>query len=225
MNNKYIPPAHMNSPIYKNDTYKNDTYKNDTYKNKNKNKDKDFTMKEELFPTLVSSSILKKGLNNNNMKFSDVWLKTTTIAATAAATTISDDDVGINKELITPGWVFIKKNKQNGTIEYKYGAEVCDRDKEYYRYEQRIDACNLKSRIARLQWDQMRDIDHLGDLSYYYNKPSIKQQLDSARYEQTKYKPKKYNKSNKSSKQNLFTNDTDEIINTSDSDTPEVDHM
>ena len=60
-------------------------------------------------------------------------------------------------------------------------------------YEKHLDTCNLRTRIARLQWDRDREIDHLGDLSYYYNKPNIRHELESARYDKTCIKRKKRN--------------------------------
>jgi hypothetical protein len=52
-------------------------------------------------------------------------------------------------------------------------------DAEFYKYENHLDLCNLNSRINRLQWDCDRE-NHLGDLSPYHNKPTIKELLDNA---------------------------------------------
>ena len=83
------------------------------------------------------------------------------------------------ENLLKPGWVYIQRNQKN-QIEYKFGEEVLSGDAEFYKYENKLDLCNLKSRIERLQWDCDCECENLGDLSPYHNKPTIKELLDNA---------------------------------------------
>ncbi len=145
----------------------------------------EFKLDDNLFPEL-GSGIVKS--SNNVINFA------------AAA---KHEKIEIKEEIenqLKPGWVYIQRNKEN-QIEYKFGEEVLAGDAEFYRYENKLDLCNLKSRINRLQWDI--DSQILGDLSPYHNKPTINELLDNA-----------YNT------QNYNISDRTEIMSSNESDNP-----
>jgi hypothetical protein len=127
-----------------------------TFKHKN-----EFKLENSLFPEL-GSGIVKPVKNVINF-----------------AAAAKNEKVEIKEEIedpLKPGWVYIRCN---GRIEYKFGEEVLSGDAEFYKYENHLDLCNLNSRINRLQWDCDRE-NHLGDLSPYHNKATIKELLDNA---------------------------------------------
>jgi hypothetical protein len=71
---------------------------------------------------------------------------------------------------VLPGWVHIRKHQ--GQIEYKYGKSIC-RAAEEERAEQILSRIIVKNRIAREEYDRMRDIERLGDLSEFYGQPTL----------------------------------------------------
>jgi len=83
------------------------------------------------------------------------------------------------KDKVRPGWVHIRKH--NGEIQYKYGKERLNwyLEKAFIRETFKHERLILKYKIAREQWDRDRENDYLGDLSPYYNEPTIKEKLDS----------------------------------------------
>ena len=83
------------------------------------------------------------------------------------------------QDKVRPGWVLIRKH--DGKIQYKYGKERINwyLEKSFIRETFKHDRLILKYKIAREQWDRTRENDHLGDLSPYYNEPTIKEKLDS----------------------------------------------
>ena len=106
-----------------------------------------------LFPTL-SETILRTSCN---ISFS-----------TAAAKKIVAPEV--IKPDVAHGWVHIRKHK--GIIQYKSGPKVVLVD--YSIEEDKFLANTLyKYRIERQQYDQDRDVERLGDLSFYYSKPTL----------------------------------------------------
>jgi hypothetical protein len=122
----------------------------------------EFKLENSLFPEL-GSGIVKPVKNVINF-----------------AAAAKNEKVEIKEEIedpLKPGWVYIRRNKD--MIEYKFGEEVHAGDAEFYKYENHLDMCNLNSRINRLQWDCDRE-NHLGDLSPYHNKATIKELLDNA---------------------------------------------
>ena len=83
------------------------------------------------------------------------------------------------KDKVRPGWVLIRKH--DGKIQYKYGKERINwyLEKSFIRETFKHDRLILKYKIAREQWDRNSENDYLGDLSPYYNEPTIKEKLDS----------------------------------------------
>ena len=86
---------------------------------------------------------------------------------------------GKEQDKVRPGWVLIRKH--DGKIQYKYGKERINwyLEKSFIRETFKHDRLILKYKIAREQWDRNRENDYLGDLSPYYNEPTIKEKLDS----------------------------------------------
>jgi hypothetical protein len=78
---------------------------------------------------------------------------------------------------ILPGWVYIRKH--NGKIEYKYGKETLNDylEKDFIRRNLKHDKAILHYLIARQQWDQDRENDHLGDLSRFHNDLTVQDRL------------------------------------------------
>ena len=71
---------------------------------------------------------------------------------------------------VLPGWVHIRK--QNGVIQYKYGAPVPK--KNYDEQEEMILGNRLfKYRMAVQQYERDMDVLRLGDLSEYYGEPTL----------------------------------------------------
>jgi len=83
------------------------------------------------------------------------------------------------QDKVRPGWVLIRKH--DGKIQYKYGKERINwyLEKSFIRETFKHERLILKYKIAREQWDRDRENDYLGDLSPYYNEPTIKEKLDS----------------------------------------------
>jgi hypothetical protein len=197
---KYIPPfLKKNQDVQKEHTRKEHTRKEHTTKeHTTKEHIKiNFKLTEELFPVLKNNNDNDNGNKTISKKKNKIIINYATILnpdLNIPSPLTNDDthDDTNDADNNQPGWIYIRKNKSNGTIEYKYGPEVIN-DDLFYKYEKHLDTCNLRTRIARLQWDRDREIDHLGDLSYYYNKPNIRHELESARYDKTCIKRKKRN--------------------------------
>jgi hypothetical protein len=122
-----------------------------------------------LFPTLESS------VNKNKTS-------KPTIMSFAAAAKYEEPKKEEKISEYNPGWVYIRQN--NGVIEYKYEPQLqkimMEQLQNQLKCEESRDLRNLNSRIARLQWDQDRENNRLGDLSMFHNAISIKDQLDEA---------------------------------------------
>jgi hypothetical protein len=198
---KYMPPFLKKNQDFKNDqtktkeqTNKDQTKKEQTKKDQTKKEQTkvNFELKEELFPLLKNNENNgDKTISKENRKIINYTTILNPDLNKSLSSPLNEDNIN-EEDTNNPGWIYIQKNKSNGMIEYKYGPEVIN-DELFYKNEKYLDTCNLRSRIARLQWDRDREIDHLGDLSYNYNKPSIRQMLESARYENKSIKHKKIN--------------------------------
>ena len=156
----------------------------------------EFKLENNLFPELGSGIIKNSSSIKNVINF----------AAAAKNERIEIKEEIEDDDKLKPGWVYIHRNNTTGQIEYKFGKEVVTGDAEFYKYENHLDLCNLKSRINRLQWDCDRE-NHLGDLSPYHNKATIKELLDNA------YNTENYNISDRTDENNnASSNDDDSDI-------------
>ena len=161
----------------------------------------EFKLENNLFPELgsgiasgIASSIASSIIKNSSSSSK----KVINFAAATKNERIEIKEEIDEDDLLKPGWVYIHHNNKTGQIEYKFGKEVVTGDAEFYKYENHLDLCNLKSRINRLQWDCDRE-NHLGDLSPYHNKPTIKELLDNA------YNTENYNISDRTDENNIMS--------------------
>ena len=90
--------------------------------------------------------------------------------SSAAAKQIEQPKIKVE---VAPGWVHIRKH--NGQIQYKYGVplEQSYANREWDREEIRISNLLFKYRMAAEQYDRDMDVLRLGDLSDYYNQPTL----------------------------------------------------
>jgi hypothetical protein len=110
-----------------------------------------------MFPTLGETMLRTSSSSTCNISFSS-----------AAAKQIVVPEV--IKPDVAPGWVHIRKHL--GIVQYKYGPKVSQVD--YSIEEDKFLADTLyKYRLERQQYDQDGDVKRLGDLSYYYGKPTL----------------------------------------------------
>jgi hypothetical protein len=164
---KYVPPSQRNSTLPKS----NETQKwTEIPKRVIQKKVPEFSLTDTaLFPTLEASVNNNKTSKTNSMSF-------------AAATKYEEPKKEEKISEYKPGWVYIRPH--NGVIEYKYEPQLQKNMMEHLqnqlKYEEAHDLRNLNSRIARLQWDQDRENNRLGDLSMFHDAISIKEQLDQA---------------------------------------------
>jgi hypothetical protein len=112
-----------------------------------------FSIDASAFPSLNETI---PSNNNNNHSFS------------AAAKKIINPVPELVRE-VAPGWVHIRR--QGGKFEYKYGLPV--KKTTDLLAAERFNKCMLKYRLAREQYDIDRDVERLGDLSIYFNTPTL----------------------------------------------------
>ena len=120
----------------------------------------------QLFPTLNVSA------KTNGMSF-------------ASVAKYEEPKVEIKVNPYNPGWVYIRRKVDSKhIIEYKYepqlSTELMAQLAQELKYEEAQHLRSLKSRIQRLQWEQDRENSRLGDLSPFFNAPTIKEELDNA---------------------------------------------
>jgi hypothetical protein len=110
----------------------------------------------ELFPTLCET-----------MKHSNNYNKA--ISFSSMASKKVEVPVEIKSDIL-PGWIHIRKH--NGITQYKYGAiipriDTTEQDDKY------ISKIIYNYRMSRQQYERDMDIERLGDLSEYYNAPTL----------------------------------------------------
>jgi len=126
---------------------------------------KGFALEQTAFPSL-GETFKKSQTQGTPISFSS-----------AASKKTAPPPVNIIPDVL-PGWVHIRK--QQGQIQYKYGKPVVRSDEEYEREDQVISRIILKNRIAREEYDRMRDIERLGDLSEFYGQPTLAEMYEQA---------------------------------------------
>lgn len=132
---------------------------------------KEFSL-ADAFPTLgetIKIKPTKKEQQQQQLSFS--------LAASKKAPE-EKDILTTNEEILLPGWVYIRKNKNNKNnqmIEYKYGASIIDPNELELekRDNRRLGNILFKYRIEREQYYRNMDIDRLGDLSEFYGLPTL----------------------------------------------------
>lgn len=118
---------------------------------------KEFAIEQTAFPAL-GDTIKKNTSAGTPISFSS-----------AAAKKI--ETPAVVKVDVLPGWVHIRR--EAGKIQYKYGKPICRADDEYERAEEIRSRIILKNRIAREEYDRAMDIEYLGDLSEFYDQPTL----------------------------------------------------
>ena len=181
----YIPPSLRNKNTSSRQSSQHSTSTSFAPSTKKTEPKKEFPQ-AEAFPTL-GETITQKSNNNKN----DSAANTTTGSKTsknkspisfssAASKRIpekKDTTPPPNKPLLM-GWVYISKsNNNNGTITYKHNyieSPISKRELELaYQDNQRLGNILFKYRIAREQYERDMDVERLGDLSEYYNEPTL----------------------------------------------------
>ena len=131
---------------------------------KKKEPKKEFSLADAgAFPSL--------GVNKWNSCLPNGIIQTNTVNFSAAAATKKIEELIKPKIEVLPGWVHIRK--QDGKIQYKYGAPI---PYDYNAAERRDIALGnqlFKFMLERSQYERDMDVLRLGDLSEFYNKPSL----------------------------------------------------
>ena len=122
---------------------------------KKKELKKVFALATELFPSLGET--MSKNANHL-LSFSSIAAK-------------KIEQPKKEKAEVAPGWVHIRKNK--GKIEYKYGALLPLDYKAMERKETILGNLLFKYQMASQQYERDMDVVRLGDLSEYYEKPTL----------------------------------------------------
>ena len=123
---------------------------------------KEFSLEAQAFPTL--SSVRKP--HAPLLSFAQV-------AQIGQATTAV-----INPSTFLPGWVYIRR--QAGKIEYKSSDQIRYPSLESVEEaDERLGRLLVKYRLAKAQYERDHDVFRLGDLSEYYNTPTLQEQFDA----------------------------------------------
>jgi hypothetical protein len=111
------------------------------------------------FPTLTEKNELKK--------------TTPPLLSFAKATTSTRLPRATNTNIgeVLPGWVYIRRH--NGLIQYKYGPTNSNRYPCAIDQDAKLGRLLFKYRLAIEQYERDNDVLRLGDLSEYYNQPTL----------------------------------------------------
>ena len=116
--------------------------------------------------TANSKSNSKKSNNTEQISFSSV----------ASTKVVEKKDTTAKEETkLLPGWVYIRKNIYNKTIEYNYVESKISQQELELAYQEHLQLGRIlfKYRIAREQYQRDMDVERLGDLSEYYGEPTL----------------------------------------------------
>ena len=164
---KYVAPSKRNSSPYGNNNNNNNNNKLTDKKELKKKTHLDIN-NTAAFPTLG---------NNTTTKSTVLSFSAAAAAATSQIKEVKPDAAdNAVKEEILPGWVNIRKN--NNQIQYKYGEVVYDFKKEE-RENTQLSNVLFKYRIEREQYERDIDVERLGDLSEFYNLPTLMESYNS----------------------------------------------
>ena len=175
----YVPPSLRNKA-------KNNTPTHDISSQKRTKKtepSKEFSLTDS-FPTLGET--IKKTIKPTNTKNTNTNTNTNNFLNAASkinTTTTENDDDHSKKDTSLPGWVYIRKNKTNNKIEYKYVEQTINDIKEKLQQiekeNQQLGNVLFKYRIAREQYIRDIDVERLGDLSEFYGLPTLDEMYDN----------------------------------------------
>jgi hypothetical protein len=125
---------------------------------------KGFALEQTAFPSL-GETLKKSQTQGTPISFSSAAAK-----KTAPQLSLIPD--------VLPGWVHIRKYQ--GKFQYKYGKPIVRSNEEYEREEEIRSRIILNNRITREEYDRMRDIERLGDLSEFYGQPTLAEMYEQA---------------------------------------------
>ena len=150
---------------------------------------KEFSL-TDLFPTLgetiqkntstSTSRSTSTSTSTSTNNFSNIASKkNTTITAAANDPSKKENDTSA----LLPGWVYIRKNKQNHQIEYKYVEPpthyISEKLQQIEKENQQLGNVLFKYRIERQQYLRDIDIERLGDLSEFYGLPTLDEMYEN----------------------------------------------
>ena len=131
---------------------------------KKKEPKKEFSLADvDAFPSL--------GVNKWNSSLPNSIIRKNTVNFSAAAATKKIEELIEPKIEVLPGWVHIRK--QAGKIQYKYGVPLPYDYKAEERRDMALGNQLFKFLLERSQYERDMDVLRLGDLSEFYNKPSL----------------------------------------------------
>lgn len=148
---------------------------------------KEFSL-ADAFPTLgetmttansKSNGNSKKSNANTNSKKSSINSNNTeqiSFSSVASTKVVEKKDTTAKEETtLLPGWVYIRKNINNKTIEYNYVESKISQQELELAYQEHLQLGRIlfKYRIAREQYQRDMDVERLGDLSEYYGEPTL----------------------------------------------------
>lgn len=176
-NKAYVPPSLRNKA-------KNNTPSHDISSQKRTKKtepSKEFSLTDS-FPTLGET--IKRNIKPTNTKNTNTNTNNFLNAASKInTTTTTENDDPSKKDTLLPGWVYIRKNKTNNKIEYKYVEptihDIKDKLQQIEKENQQLGNVLFKYRIAREQYIRDIDVERLGDLSEFYGLPTLDEMYDN----------------------------------------------
>jgi len=143
---------------------------------------KEFSL-ADAFPTLgetmtTANSKKSNGNSNANSNTSTKSNNTEQISFSSVASTkvVEKKDTTTKEETkLLPGWVYIRKNINNKTIEYNYVESKISQQELELAYQEHLQLGRIlfKYRIAREQYQRDMDVERLGDLSEFYGEPTL----------------------------------------------------
>ena len=120
----------------------------------------------------AKSNINSKSNNTEQISFSSV----------ASTKVVEKKDTTAKEETkLLPGWVYIRKNINNRTIEYNYVESKISQQELELAYQEHLQLGRIlfKYRIAREQYQRDMDVERLGDLSEFYGEPTLIEMYDN----------------------------------------------
>ena len=151
---------------------------------KNSEPIKEFSL-TDLFPTLGetiqknTSTTSTTTTSTSTNKFSNIASKKNTTITGANDPSKKENDTSA----LLPGWVYIRKNKQNHQIEYKYVEPsthyISEKLQQIEKENQQLGNVLFKYRIERQQYLRDIDIERLGDLSEFYGLPTLDEMYEN----------------------------------------------
>ena len=145
---------------------------------------KEFSL-ADAFPTLGETMTTANSKKSNaNSKTSTKSNNTEQISFSSVASTkvVEKKDTTAKEETkLLPGWVYIRKNINNKTIEYNYVESKISQQELELAYQEHLQLGRIlfKYRIAREQYQRDMDVERLGDLSEFYGEPTLIEMYDN----------------------------------------------